>query len=56
MVKYETVKLATGADLPLFGLGTWLVSLSIFKNKHIFKMDELNQNGERSILIRSLFM
>ncbi|EFO14429.1 hypothetical protein LOAG_14089 [Loa loa] len=24
MVKYETVKLATGADLPLFGLGTWL--------------------------------
>ncbi|VDM21169.1 unnamed protein product [Wuchereria bancrofti] len=23
MVKYETVKLATGADLPLFGLGTW---------------------------------
>uniref|UniRef100_A0A0R3S7D4 Aldo_ket_red domain-containing protein n=1 Tax=Elaeophora elaphi TaxID=1147741 RepID=A0A0R3S7D4_9BILA len=24
MVKYETVKLSTGADLPLFGLGTWL--------------------------------
>ncbi|CAG9530241.1 unnamed protein product [Cercopithifilaria johnstoni] len=24
MAKYETVKLATGADLPLFGLGTWL--------------------------------
>uniref|UniRef100_A0A8R1Y091 Aldo_ket_red domain-containing protein n=2 Tax=Onchocerca TaxID=6281 RepID=A0A8R1Y091_ONCVO len=24
MVKFDTVKLATGADLPLFGLGTWL--------------------------------
>lgn len=23
--KVDTVKLATGADLPLFGLGTWLV-------------------------------
>ncbi|VDP23382.1 unnamed protein product [Onchocerca flexuosa] len=29
MVKFDTVKLATGADLPLFGLGTWQSTDSI---------------------------
>lgn len=43
MVKYETVKLATGADLPLFGLGTWLVSFFIVQSKNLFKNEEFSR-------------